>query len=72
MSEDRTQNLLKNPASGGMPAVESSNNEKVVANSRLCWDNEIQFIIYFGLFLLILASIIMQKIARLAKMYKTI
>jgi hypothetical protein len=46
--EARTKNLLKNPAKGGIPAIENKIIEKVNANIGLFTPVAIQFAKYLG------------------------
>jgi len=55
--------LLKNPANGGIPAVENKRNENEKAIQKLGLDNDNQFIKNLGALLLILESNTNEKIA---------
>jgi len=62
IKENNTKNLLKNPAKGGIPAIESKISENVIINVLFFKPEEVQWEIYFGKkFIEVIALKIIQK-----------
>jgi hypothetical protein len=54
--DNNTKNLLKNPASGGIPAMENKIKVKVAARREFRIPKDVQFIKYLGIFVMELVA----------------